>query len=284
MSFYGNVFQELTNAFASFIIQTQFNNATAKVVLEALGTGGEITFAPGNQWIELGADADNYICSIHHKPIDTNREGNTITPFGKAAAADTGTPIQFTAGDIVKVPNFKYDEAGHVIGTNGYSLYKLPINETESNIQDLMDRMVVIEEAESLQNTTIEEFKSTVESHTTTLEDLGERMATVEELGPKVDTLEKLTEEVDGLLGERVTMTKDADLTVTAVIGDFDTMVKDLKYTSVCEGLTTTTAMINGTNIAVNNNSLATKLALQKLCEALAEYNITIDDSTLWQI
>ena len=165
MSFYGNVFQELTNAFASFIIQSKYNDVNSKTTMEAIGTGGKFTFAPGNEWIELGANTNDYVCSIKHASVNADRIGTQVIPFAVATAADTGTTTALTAGTTIKVPKFKYDQAGHIITSEDYDLYKLPINETESNIEDLRDRMTVLEEAETRQDQTIQELGTTVNSY-----------------------------------------------------------------------------------------------------------------------
>ena len=324
MSFYGNVFQELTNAFASFIIQSKYGDTTSQAILEAYGTGGQVTFAPGNDWIALNADVKDFICTIEHTDIDTNRTGTNIIPFSKANAA-AGTPTQLMAGDIIAIPAIKYDKAGHIITADVDSYFKLPVSEVETNIQDLQDRMAVLEDAEDAQNDRMGKIETTYEGFTNDIDNLQTRMATLEDaegaqndrlaalettseeygkniddlqgrveelegLTPRVETLEETSQAVVKLLGERASMTKETDLTVTQVIGDFDTLKKNLKYEDVCDGLTTVTQEVNAANSSISNNALAVRVAVKNLCDILNAYGITdqdgnpIDSNKLWNI
>jgi hypothetical protein len=151
MGFYGTVFQELTNAFASFIIKT----ATENVEINAQGTGGKFTIESDNNWIKLNADKENYLCNIIHSEIDPNRTGYTLAPFAPGSTNDTEPIVNLSAGAIVKIPDLKYDKAGHIMGNSSYSLYRLPVNETELNLADLTQRMTSLEAAETKQNSDI---------------------------------------------------------------------------------------------------------------------------------
>jgi hypothetical protein len=133
MSFYGNVFYELTNAFASFKIYKDLKDKDG-TLLEALGTGGSFTFAPGNKWITLEANPTDYKCSIAHSEL--HEEDINVMPFDKVDAA-AGTSTELKAGDTIAVPAFQYDMAGHIINTNTLKYFTLPMSETETNIEDL---------------------------------------------------------------------------------------------------------------------------------------------------
>lgn len=283
MSFYGNVFYELTNAFASFIIQSKFNDEDSKKILEAVGTGGDFTFAPGNRWIELNADANNYTLNINHATINPNQDGNNISPFSKTTEP-VDAPTNLTAGDIIAVPTLKYDAAGHIIKADSMSYYKLPMNETETNIQDLRDRMNEIEEAENEQNNQIREFANTIQNYDETLETLDNRVANVETLDPEVKKLQDTSAVVVGLLGERENMTKKEDLTVTEVIGNFDNLLTTFKCNDLSTGLGTLAQEVTAANSSINNNALAAKLAIKNLCDALKENGINIDYDALWDV
>lgn len=283
MSFYGNVFYELTNAFASFIIQSKFNDEDSKRILKAVGTGGDFTFAPGNRWIELNADTENYILNINHTIANPDQDGNNINPFSKTAEP-VETPINLTAGDIIAVPTLKYDAAGHIIKADSMSYYKLPMNETETNIEDLRERMSEIEGTEEKQNNQIKEFANTIQSYDETLITLDNRVVKVEALGPEVKELQDTSIVVAELLGERKNMTEEKDLTVTEVIGNFDNLLDTFKCNDLSTGMGILVQEVTAANSSINNNALAAKLAIKNLCEALKENGISIDHNSLWEV
>ena len=283
MSFYGNVFYELTNAFDSFIIQSKFDDEDSKKILKAVGTGGDFTFAPGNHWIELNADSKNYILNINHAMANPDQDGNNINPFSKTTET-VETPINLTAGDIIAVPTLKYDAAGHIIETDSMSYYKLPMNETETNIEDLRERMNEIEGAEAEQNNQIKEFANTIQNYDETLTTLDDRVVNVEALGSEVKELQNTSDVVVGLLGERKNMTKEEDLTITEIIGNFDNLLDTFKCNNLSNGVGILAQEVTAANSSINNNALAAKLAIKNLCEALKENGINIDHNSLWEV
>lgn len=324
MSFYGNVFQELTTAFTSIVIQSKFNDATVTQI-DPLGTGGKFTFAPGDEWITMDGDAERYACLVKHAAADSARQGVVTNPFSRATAA-AGALTELAAGDIIAVPAIKYDNAGHIINTDTINYFKLPpLNDIEVNVKDLQDRMDSIEvneesqnsrmgaiedtyqgftesmqsiedqmetltKAEDAQNTDIETLTMTSSSHQTSIEDLQSRTIALEDLPPKVQTLEEISKTTVELLGTRDNMTTEENLTITEVIGDFDTLNKNLKYNDICDGLTTLTSGVAAANSSTSNNALAVRVAINKLCDILNAYGITdqdgnpIDSNKLWNI
>ena len=288
MSFYGQVFYELTNAFASVFIKSKITD-TELIGLEAQGTGGKITFVPGNAWIELDADKKNYICSINHAELDANRSKTTVEPFQKVSAA-AGTSTALKAGDTVAVPTFQYDAAGHIVKTDKIKYFTLPINETETNIQDLQDRMQTLEAAEDTQNNRLKTLEDTFDNHTNSIEDLDSRVIELETLPERVVDLETAADNTANLLGNRADMTEDENLTVSKIIGDFDNNITALKYDSVTDGISSLAQSVNAANSSISNNALAVRVAIKNLCDILNAYGITdqdgnpIDSNKLWNI
>ena len=274
MGFYGQVFYELTDALSKIIVKTSATDSSP-VELKAAGVGGGITIEPKNKWITLNADAPNRVLQFGHL---TGDKGQTVAPLTKVSNSVSGA-TQLQAADTIAVQKFKYDDAGHV-SLDSVDYYKLPISETEINIEDLQNRMTILESNNTDQNSRLDVLEATFEEHTNSIESLNERVATTEELIPKVATLE----EASALIGNRSDMTKNEALTITKAIGNMDTLSEQLKCSSLAQGVTNIAAEINATNSSISNNALATKLAIKNLCNALAEQGIIINYDSLWEV
>lgn len=282
MGFYGQVFYDLTNAFGSIVIQSKYKDNTA-TTLAATGTGGKMTFAPGNDWIQLKADAEKYICTIEHAEADADRDKVMLEPFKKtntASSIDINNPTILSAGDIIAIPSIQYDNAGHIVKTIPMHYFSMPMNKTETDIKYLETEVDTLKEESVKQDGRLSVLEGTFEEHTASIESLNERVATTEELIPKVTVLE----EASVLIGSRSDMTASDTLTITEAIGDMDTLSKQLECESLVEGITDIAAGINATNSSVSNNALATKLVIKNLCNALSEQGITIDYDSLWEV
>ena len=123
MGFYGNVFYELSNAFASILIKSKHGNKE----LKALGTGGSFSLKANDDLIELDGNEQNRECIISHAKINPEKNGEKIIPFQKVSSGDNITQLNST--DIIAVPSFEYDDSGHIIKTAEINFYKMPTSQ-----------------------------------------------------------------------------------------------------------------------------------------------------------
>jgi alkyl hydroperoxide reductase subunit AhpF len=130
MSFYGNVFWELKNAFSKLIVKHKYNE-DATTAMTVVGLDGQITLAPNNEWITLTADQDTVRCGITHKEIaaagsiDTFNQAPADTPAAQVTTLSFKEPFQAAV--------VNYDKAGHVTGVTE-KFVKLPISDTKAHI------------------------------------------------------------------------------------------------------------------------------------------------------
>jgi hypothetical protein len=122
MSFYGNVFYELTNSFMSFFIH---NNGYDKsdfitiaednpVEITAIGLGGKFHLNSGNRWINLEGKQLEQSCAIYHGTPDVENTTQVI-PFEVVEAVPEGADVNILPpGQCIGVPVFYYDLAGHI--------------------------------------------------------------------------------------------------------------------------------------------------------------------------
>ena len=97
---------------------TELTISTSNIVADtAIDT---FTFATGNKWIRMATDADNDKITIAHAL--STLTGITANSEIKASATGWGTATTNT-DNIITIPTFTFDEAGHVIASNTVSFY-----------------------------------------------------------------------------------------------------------------------------------------------------------------
>ena len=133
MSFYGNVFYELQNAFSKMIVKHKYNE-DATTAMTVVGLDGQITMAPNNEWITLTADPETVRCGITHKEIEAAGSADTFNQAPKNAAPVTTLSFEEPFKSVV----IDYDKAGHVTGVTEQYL-KLPISDTDAHIKHTSD-------------------------------------------------------------------------------------------------------------------------------------------------
>lgn len=288
MSFYGQVFYELSDAIAKIIVKKAADDKSP-VELKAVGTGGGITMEPMNNWITLGGNPNNYTLQIGHSTVGT---GQTITPFKRVSAASGAT--QLAAADTIAIQKFKYDNAGHVT-TDGIEYYKLPISEAEINIANLQSRMEQLEDSEDDQLERLGNVESLVSSYETRVSDLetisNSNSDTIEDHTIHLNNLDQTDQkfetdiqDLDNLLGNRSDISKNSQATVTAIIGPTDELLKNFNCKNLSECINKTMSEINSSNSLIGNNAIAMKLALKNLCQVLNDNGIIVDYDALWDV
>ncbi len=289
MSFYGQVFYELGDAFAKFIVKKSALD-TAPIEVKAVGTGGGITIEPKNQWITLEGDVANHTIKFGHI---TGEKGQTVAPLTKHGTEVAGA-TQLKAADTIAIQKFKYDDAGHV-SLDNVAYYKLPISEAEIDIADLKTRMTTLETGDEEQEKRLNEVETLVETYedrVSTLEDTatttGQTLAEyADHFNTLDDSAEQFESDIDGLtdlLGARASMTKDTTTSVTKVIGPTDDLLKGLKCDNLSECISSLKTEINNSNSSIGNNATAVRVAIKNLCDILNENNITVDYNSLWEV
>lgn len=131
MSFYGNVFYELKNAFSKMIVKHKYNE-DASTSMTVIGLDGQITMAPNNEWIQLTADPETVRCGITHKEIAEAGLLDTFTQAPADTQANQVTTLSFK--EPFQMSNIIYDKAGHITKVEDKYI-KLPISDTDAHIK-----------------------------------------------------------------------------------------------------------------------------------------------------
>lgn len=143
MSFYGTIYNQISNAFSEFFVKnsgvdsTSFlSNPINSINISADGREGKLSFDSGNAWIQLKGSAgtesspENNFCKIYHsKPNEKNLTTNTI--FVEATEIPKGKEsitVDLSGDNYLKVNNIDYDEAGHISNSSDTYLYFKQVN------------------------------------------------------------------------------------------------------------------------------------------------------------
>ena len=300
MGFYGSVFYELSNAFASFLIKSTSSD-TEGTKITAMGKEDILYMSPANEWIELLADDSKHEISVKHTLTSKNRTAKE-TIYSSNEQNKPANTTQLDDGDTFSIPIIKYDQAGHVIDASEKKYFTLPVNQLEIDVDSLQDRMSKIEATEESQNKAIEDAQESFEELlalnlgelaarvdeteiiTQSVKDHPDRMVAVEEICENVkdlpDRVVELEEKAE-TFGNISEITENENATFASIIGNFDNTIGTEKATDICSYVAEISGRLNGTNTAMNNQALATELILRKLCNALADNGIEIDYDSL---
>lgn len=269
MSFYGNVFYELTNAFSSFIIKnsgkskkTFITPSTTPVEVTSVGLGGKFNLDTGNKWLGLEGNFDNKSCHIYHAERDATDHSNSASSLTKQDTAIDGA-IELSPGGYIKTVQFYYDNAGHVTGTTPV-FYRLPQSETEKDIESLKDRMDTIEEADEAQAEQLEGFTSQLDTTNKNVGNATNRVATLE-----------------GIVGNKSDFTF-SDKTLASVMGPTDGFNTNYGSSTVSGVFEALSSRIGDNTRSIGNNDLVVKVAIKNLCNALNAEGINVDYDSLW--
>ena len=123
-------FKTITTGAASNAITDGAGN-TAAVNLVAENTKDTLTISPSNKWIRIAGTANSDSFTIGHQV-------NSIDEV-----ASTATDLNDNSTDVINIPDFTYDEAGHLTAKKTHN-YTLPYNfktitvGNESNVQNVL--------------------------------------------------------------------------------------------------------------------------------------------------
>ena len=133
MSFYGTIYYQITNAFASFFVNNSgkakatendfllADDSSSNLEIAADGRDGFITLDTGNRWIRMKGDAAANTCTFYHSAPDTVKDHwttfKTFVPVDKntydEANEETGT-IDLSKNVYLRSRQLSYDKAGHI--------------------------------------------------------------------------------------------------------------------------------------------------------------------------
>lgn len=288
MSFYGNVFYELRNAFSKLIVKHN-HNVDDSTTMTVRGVEGQITLQPNNEWISLTADVNSALCGITHKE---GAAAGTMVAFGKVDAADVpGDVATLDLGQVFRTSVMQYDKAGHVVAVEDKYL-KLPITDTEAEIGTLNEDVSVLKINDADKEQRLAAVEDTIGSYNDTISGFEERIIDMEtqldeELDPMVEDYNKMRP----WIGQKNDIAEDPDdeedsTTITGVIGNIFNVANEIGVKTENRNISGCLAKINDelntTDTQVKVNLTATKVAFERLITALAEQGIEIDVD-LWK-
>lgn len=270
MSFYGNILYELTNAFSSIIVKNSGSLATtfptansSEVEVPAIGLGGRFELNAGNKWIGLSGNAENQSCLVFHQPLDS---ADTTYSFKTISNPDNATgAIELAPGDYIAGTQVTYDGAGHVTGAQQIA-YKLPVSDTEKDVEDIKSRMTTIEASDMAQTQSISKNSNNIGT-----------------LNSSLTTLSTQLGELDKRIGLQYELTTDNNMTITRAIGNVDTLKSATAADNVCNSIVALQTSVNKQNAAITDISLAQQVVIQRLCKQLKDAGINIDENALWE-
>lgn len=164
MSFYGTIYNQISNAFERIRIKNSgkntisfLNNDPTDLEIKADGREGFIEIDSGNRWIELKGDAVDNSCKIYHSQADGNNTTThlVVEKVNKLPSEVVPIDVKLDTNVYIKVNNIKYDEAGHISNTTP-SYLKFHVVDAEAKITDMQND--------------ISDFKGAVETRMTNAE------------------------------------------------------------------------------------------------------------------
>lgn len=273
MSFYGNVFYELTNAFSSIIVKNSGKSSKSfitansnPVEVTSVGLGGKFNLDTGNKWIQMKGNFDDKSCKIYHAKSDSSDTSHSAAAF-TALEESNDAATELTPGGYFKTTTFNYDDAGHVTSVSP-TYYRLPLSETEKDLESLKERMDNIEDSDEEQNNQLTGFT----------ESLGETNTAVDNATNRVSTLEST-------VGNKFDFTFQEGKTICSAIGSMALLESQYGNSVTISSILSDLISGLGDNRTQNEvNLAATQRAIENLCKELAKANIiNIDSTSLWK-
>ena len=281
MSFYGNIFYGVADAFASLFIKNtgRFQDIFAvtegnPIEIPAIGKGSHFSLDSGNKWIELIGDLNSQTCYIYHAKPKEEDGFNVASSFGVAQYGEENIH-ELSPGESFSASNIYYDNAGHVTKVEPIS-YKLPLSESEADVEEVKQEIEEIKSINEVQDANISNLELNYNSLIGEQNDIASDLSTLTTLVGSKGNL--------GLLETRP---------ITAVIGPVKASLKDEfndNAVTVCSAILSLknesdqlTEDLKGWESKLGDVSSANRAALKNLCEALEAYNITINPDDLWE-
>jgi hypothetical protein len=240
MSFYGGIFNQISNAFERVGIKNSgkntisfLNNDPTDLEIKADGREGFIEIDSGNRWIELKGDVVDNSCKIYHGQADGN---NTTTHLVMEKVNELPSEVipidvKLDTNVYIKINNVKYDEAGHISSTIP-SYLKFHVVEAEAKITDMQNdisdfkeivenRMTTAETTVGGYNnrlTTVEGFETSIEKNKNDIKGINDLIGNKSELGVS----ETLCEILGNISNLRKADKDFSNLSLSEIIGKLD--------------------------------------------------------------
>ena len=186
MSFYGTIYNQISNAFDTFYVQNTgkdkkdfLSTTTNSMNIKADGREGELKLDTGNKWIQLQGNSTNNFCKIYHSQPDTSGLTSfVVAQTSNSTEAKNVLTIDLSEDTYLKISGLNYDKAGHVSNQTDQYLYFKMVNAAES-LADFEKRLVNTEEFVEGYETRMKAeeeysktFNSAISSHKTKIENL----------------------------------------------------------------------------------------------------------------
>lgn len=222
MSFYGGIFNQISNAFERIGIKNSgktkidfLNTESIDLEIKADGREGFVEIDSGNRWIELKGDVVDNSCKIYHSQADKN---NTTThlvmeKINELPADAVPIDVKLDTDVYIKINNAKYDEAGHISSMTPTYL-KFHVVDAEAKITDMQKE--------------ISDFKGTVENRMTTaettVEGYNDRLIAVEAFETSIEKNKNDIKDINNLIGDKNEL--DVNETLCEILGNVSNLRK----------------------------------------------------------
>ena len=161
MSFYGGIFNQISNAFETINVKNSgentnnvFDSGVVSSEIKADGREGELCIDSGNRWIHLQGDSTDNFCKIFHTKPDEKENSSVLETVSIVNSAPDFIEINLSQDSYLKISGICYDNLGHVSGTNDQYLMFKQVNAAEQ-LEGFGDE---IEKFKNSVNGTLNEF------------------------------------------------------------------------------------------------------------------------------
>ena len=139
MSFYGGIFNQISNAFETINVKNSgentnnvFDSGVVSSEIKADGREGELCIDSGNRWIHLQGDSTDNFCKIFHTKPDEKENSSVLETVSIVNSAPQDfIEINLSQDSYLKISGVCYDNLGHVSGINDQYLMFKQVNAAE---------------------------------------------------------------------------------------------------------------------------------------------------------
>lgn len=183
MSFYGNMTSSISQAFTRFLFKNTGKNKNEFLeepedgVYDANTSVSQVAIESGNGWVQLNPTDEGF--AIYHS---APKEENLTMVQGFIPESEPPSDdyvAELDQGACLQVPVLYFDEAGHVSTTGEAVYYKLPIDDTVTNVNALMERMDQVDKTVEEQNKSIDAVKIESSSAKSTAENVSKSLGSI---------------------------------------------------------------------------------------------------------
>lgn len=271
MSFYGNVFYELTNAFAKFIVKNsgETKEEEPKTLQEsfnisAVGLNSSFNIDSGNKWIQLKGE-DN-TCSIYHAFPKSDDKFGSISSWNKTEETVEGA-VKLQPGDSIKVQNLYYDKAGHISAIED-KYFLLPETDFQTNLKEIQDDIKALKISDADQNLSISANSDSISGIDTKYDE------DIAALTKKDTEIDKNISDINDKVGNNESLGLGENISIVEAIGNLNDTVKKTSVVENLKYLKEQNELISN-RITLANSSI--KTAIDNICESIGK-----DPDEIW--